>query len=267
MTRIIHVLRWLRRWHGRIGVFAAVFFLLLAVTGIALNHTAALELNNRRIHSEWLARWYGLATEAPARGYAVGDDLFVSANGRWLIGSLVLDDGVPEPLGVAELNGILYVATERTLHVYLRDGRRVDRISGRSLPTPLILAIGTAHSRIAMQGTTGVYASTDGLAWKKIAGTEVTWSRPVAVSPSVRNNLAALLVPSVSAETLLLDIHSGRIFGIWGPTFFDAIALILAALAISGIVVFARSRRRPRVSHTDVVSIESSAAKRLRIRK
>jgi uncharacterized iron-regulated membrane protein len=267
MNRRIYVLRLLRRWHGRIGVLAAAFFLFLALTGIALNHTAALDLDAHRYHSEWLARWYGIPTEPRAAGYELGNDLLVAANGRWLLGNRVFAEGVPEPLGIAESNGVLYVATERALHVYLRDGRRVEKISGKSLPTPLILAVGTVHSQIALQGTAGVYASPDGLAWKKIAAAEVAWSRPVAVPPSMRSSLAALLVPGVSAETLLLDIHSGRILGAWGPAFVDSIALILAALAISGVVVFIRSRRRPRVSHADVVSIESGAVKRLRIRK
>ena len=267
MTRTIRMLRWLRRWHGRLGALAAVFFLFLAVTGVALNHAAALGFNKYRFHSEWLARWYGMPTETPDRGYALGNDFLVSANGRWLIGNQVLDEGVPEALGVAESNGVLYIATERSLHAYLRDGRRIDRISGNALPAPLILAIGTAHTEIALQGTTGVYASADGLAWRKIAADKVAWSRPVEVPLFMRDRLAALLVPGISAATLLSDVHSGRIFGSWGPAFFDAIAVILIVLAASGVVVFVRSRRRPHPSRAEILSIESRIVKRLHDRR
>jgi len=68
MNPKIYVLLLLRRWHGRIGVLAAAFFLFLAVTGIALNHAAALGLNAYRMHATWLARWSGIAAESPVQG-------------------------------------------------------------------------------------------------------------------------------------------------------------------------------------------------------
>ena len=55
---------------------------------------------------------------------------------------------------------------------------------------------------------------------------------------------AERLTPGISAETLLLDIHSGRIVGAWGPLLVDIVALVLTGLAISGAVVFFRSHRR-----------------------
>ena len=111
MNPKIYLLLLLRRWHGRIGVFAAAFFLFLAITGITLNHIAALGLNAYRVHAPWLARWYGLTAETPAQGYTVGNDLLVGANGRWLFKDKVIAENVPEPLGIVESEGVLYIAT------------------------------------------------------------------------------------------------------------------------------------------------------------
>jgi uncharacterized iron-regulated membrane protein len=80
----------------------------------------------------------------------------------------------------------------------------------------------------------------------------VAWSRPVPIAPEERERIAALLAPGVSVETVLLDVHSGRIFGRRGPLLMDLIALILVALAISGGIVFFRSHRRhPHATHSD----------------
>jgi len=37
------------RWHGRLGVAAALLFLILLVTGIALNHAERLGLDQRAL--------------------------------------------------------------------------------------------------------------------------------------------------------------------------------------------------------------------------
>ena len=47
------------RWHGRLGITAAFLFLILLATGIALNHTERLALDERYIGTEWLLDWYG----------------------------------------------------------------------------------------------------------------------------------------------------------------------------------------------------------------
>ena len=47
-------------WHRRLGLTAALFVLLLATTGLALNHTDGLRLDERYVGAGWLLRWYGI---------------------------------------------------------------------------------------------------------------------------------------------------------------------------------------------------------------
>lgn len=53
-------LRGFYRWHRRVGMAAALFVVLLTVTGIVLNHNAALKLHTVHLQSGWLHSWYGL---------------------------------------------------------------------------------------------------------------------------------------------------------------------------------------------------------------
>src|SRR5258705_419069 len=65
----LFLLRLLRRWHARIGFSAMLFFLILAVTGLVLNHGAWLGFDGRYVHAGWLARWYGIQSEAPREAF------------------------------------------------------------------------------------------------------------------------------------------------------------------------------------------------------
>ncbi len=51
----------------------------------------------------------------------------------------------------------------------------------------------------------------------------------------------------LSLERLLLDLHSGRIFGSIGVLVYDLLALALGFLSISGLVLWFRSRRNGKV--------------------
>lgn len=56
------------------------------------------------------------------------------------------------------------------------------------------------------------------------------WSREAALTKKQRKQLVPLLCSGVSLERVLLDLHSGRFFGSWGPYFVDALGLGLGAV-------------------------------------
>ena len=51
----------LRIWHRSIGALAALFLLMLAITGILLNHNLDLKLEQRHLDWPWLLEHYGVA--------------------------------------------------------------------------------------------------------------------------------------------------------------------------------------------------------------
>ena len=46
-----------------IGLFAIALVIILAITGIMLNHTEAFKLDERYIKASWLLDWYGIKPE------------------------------------------------------------------------------------------------------------------------------------------------------------------------------------------------------------
>ncbi|HZR69909.1 MAG TPA: PepSY domain-containing protein [Burkholderiales bacterium] len=244
MSPRLHLLRQLRRWHARIGFAAAVFFLLLAVTGVIANHGDVLGLDGARVHSEWLDRWYGIAAEPPRAVFRAGSHELVAANGRWLLDARPAGDERPQPLGFVELGDVLIVACSGSLYLLRGDGRLVDRLEGRALPAVPIESVGADGGELLLRTPAGTFASADAMSWQSARDANVSWSAPVALSGAERERYAALLTPGIPMQRLLLDLHSGRIAGRYGPLAVDAIAVVLIALAASGAWMFASHRRR-----------------------
>ncbi len=50
-------------WHRRIGLVALTLVIVLAITGIALNHSETFKLDETYVNTSWLLNWYGIEPE------------------------------------------------------------------------------------------------------------------------------------------------------------------------------------------------------------
>jgi hypothetical protein len=240
----LRLARTLRRWHARIGFAALIFFVLIAATGVALNHGAVLGLDSRYVHAEWIARWYGIRQEQPQQAYRTANHLLVAANGRWLLDGSSTGEKMPHPLGLVEIGELLVVGGESSLHVYRADGALVERLDGYALPGVPLKAIGAGDGELVVQTPGGPFRSADVLSWRPGAPKVVAWSMPTHLPASDREAYARRLAPGIPLQRILLDLHSGRFLGSLGPLFFDLVAIFLTILALSGAWMFLAPRLR-----------------------
>src|SRR5882672_4492453 len=130
----LFLLRLLRRWHARIGFSAMLFFLILAVTGLILNHGAGLGLDGRYVHAGWLGRWYGIQSEAPREAFRSGHHVMVAANGRWLLDGKISGERLPQPVGLIELAVTSVVASEPALYLSRETAELTENLGRGALP-------------------------------------------------------------------------------------------------------------------------------------
>jgi hypothetical protein len=238
----MHRLRTLRRWHRRIGVTAALFVLLLALSGVVLNHPGIGGLDKRKVHSPLLARWYGFELQAPRSVYAAGGHRLAWGNGCWLLDGRRVAEDAPAPVGMVQFDGHVYVATADGLFEFGPDYALIEKMSAAALPTLPIQAVGTNGERLVLRGVQASFATSDGLRWQPAGAAHAAWSTPQPITAAAGVELAGHLVPGISLQRLLADMHSGRILGARGPLIVDALALGLAFLAFTGIWLFAGRR-------------------------
>ena len=247
MSWVIHHIRILRRWHARIGVVAMLYVPVLVISGWALNHGEDLKLDGREITTPWLMRWYGIHAVAPSQGYVLGNTHFAWSGEKWALGDTMLAAAAGEPAGAVESAGIYYIATSSTLYLYQSDGQLLDKLERQSLPGSPILALGKRDERIMLKTPAAVYYSADGLNWKQGDTKGVAWSSAQVLPEAVSQRYAEMLAPGLSLQRILLDVHSGRIFGRYGPLVVDFLGLALLTLGMSGLWIYWRSVRQGRM--------------------
>ena len=233
----------LRDWHKRAGLGAFLFVGWLGISGVALNQSASWGLDALRIDWPWLMAAYGLHAESPQSGFVT--------DGHWLaaMGSHAVLDGRPlsvtvqSPVGF-EMGGDrehrrLFVASYGSVLLLNTDGTRIDELQASlTLPVKSVQRIGSvagAEGMVVIEDQV-LYGSSDGETWKKLApDTIVRWSLPVALTDGQRRQFEQLALPSVAAEQILIDLHSGRLFGRYGRYVVNAVGTACLWLAISGV--------------------------------
>lgn len=236
-----HLRIFLLRWHRRLGIVSALFVLLLAVTGLLLNHTHELGLDRMPLESAALRKLYGVApVSAPEAGVpglaqALPGGELTARGGRLRMGQRDIGD-CPRLVGIVERAGQVLAVCSNRLWLLTPDGQVIDQAdSVRGVPEGLS-AVAEGEGQVLLRAGEDSLAvdlsdlslkpavPVPGLAWREAA--------PVATDPDL------------DWEQVLLDLHSGRLFGRAGVILMDAMALLFIALAVSGLVMW-RRRHRP----------------------
>ncbi len=233
------------KWHRYFGLVIAFFVVLLATTGILLNHTEELELSQRQISNPLLLTLYGIpAPEVVA--------VFTTPKHRLVVGkqAAMLDNhpiAAPPPVnGLVEANGILVLASGDSVMLLTPDGELIDSITA---PAP-VERIGLAGNRVVVESGDTKYVLNEEMTQlqpsQNLLEAAPDWSTPAALTKAQRDQATNLLPRnSIPLERVILDLHSGRLFGYAGVIVFDLIAIAMVVLALTGLWMWLwRNRRR-----------------------
>jgi hypothetical protein len=232
-----HRLFW--TWHRRIGIVAALLVLVLCVTGIALNHTEGLRLDQRFVTSAWLLDWYGIDLPEDGKSFAVASDRVSLFGDRLYFNDTPVDGLVDELVGAAQARDIIVAVVGGDALLITPQGELVERLGVESGMPPGVTAVGIgAGDQIVVRSLAGIYSADEELLSWAPAGLDesgIRWSQPESLPDGLRATLSqdyrGRILP---LERVLLDLHSGRLFGGWGVWLMDAAAVLLIALAVTG---------------------------------
>ena len=235
-------------WHRRTGLSAIVLVIILAVTGIMLNHTDALELDQKYVEASWLLGWYGLEPEGEAVSYDVGDHVITVLDHQVFFNSYPVATTDQTFHGAVWAEQLIVLAFDTELLLLTHDGDVVERMpTGHGFSN--IQRIGIKYARPVIETADSLYYMADEhmLDWDVILNEDIAWARRTTLS----NTKMAVLLESfrgrgLTLERVLLDLHSGRIFGEYGVYLMDAAAIALLWLSGSGLWVWWRRRVKQR---------------------
>ena len=216
-------LQLMSRWHRRIALVVVIWIMVLAVTGILINHANDWGLDRRPVAAPLQQLLYGIerrtpdfCDHAPALGpecvdiFAAlqipGIELLLSPNRLYLLdeqGRLIEQLGAAQ-LGLDEVVGGLADGAD----IYLRDSNRAI------VSDPELLDWRAVDASAA--------AELQGFDWQVRAAAEavITWER------------------------VLLDLHAARFLGPLAKSFTDLSAALILLLGVSGAWLWWLKRRR-----------------------
>jgi len=227
------------------GAFVALFVLMLASTGVMLNHTTDWELDQRYLTWDWLLEHYGIANVQADTSYLL-DQKTISQ-----FGSQVFVDAIPVAqvhrpiLGGITLEDLIVLATDSGLILLSPEGEFIERMGSTADIPPMIQNIGVFHGDPVIQTRDGIWRSNFMLdQWERVSLQGVGWSAPAQMPSSVEKELAEYFHgKGITVERLVLDIHNGHILGRYGVWLIDIVGGLLLILSLTGLWIWARRWR------------------------
>jgi len=239
-------------WHRRIGLFALILVVILAITGIMLNHTEKFKLDETYVNSSWLLDWYGIEPEDEPVSFLVKNDTQEHVISAWH-NQLFFDDSPITSLeqsihGAIGGEQFIVVALDSEIILLSYEGEFIERVS-TSISFSNIQRLGKKYKRPVIETSEPLYYMADEhiLDWDVIINEDIKWTEPYTLSEEkLEKLLIAYRGNGLKLERVILDLHSGRIFGSYGVYLMDAAAIALLWLSLSGLWVWSSRRRKMR---------------------
>ena len=243
----------LKRWHGRMGVIAASFVLLLSITGLCLNHVSSWGFDTKALQSPSLLALYGMAEVGTVVSYPLTDAYISESNGQLFYHTKDIGHCDGSLAGAVALSSktapLMVVACGQELLLFSPTFQLIEKV-GAAFGLPLeVQRIGLVDNELLVDTSSGLFfADLHTLTWTAIEEGEMPrssqWSESALTPETLKQELAKSIDrEDITYERLLLDIHSGRIFGEWGTYLVDAMALLFMLLAISGLILWRKDRK------------------------
>lgn len=239
-------------WHRRAGLLFAPILVVLAITGVMINHSFSWGWNEKPVYSSLVGWFYGIPAAQVDRGYVV-------AEARWLTqhGDLVrLDTSellrCDNPLaGAINWNEGFVVLCQQQLFWFTAEGELIEALS----ELPVSRELGLSESGALLIAGQGQLWQFDDNNWewqRQLADTDARWAELVDIPQTDSVQLSQRLpLPGISRERLLLDLHSGRLFGDLGVFVVDLSAVLLVFLVFSGSLTWGWRRWRKRTRRSN----------------
>ena len=232
-----------RNWHRWLGLVAAIPLLWLSISGLLLNHTEFLGLNEAEVSTGWILKKYNQVPEGDPRGIQVGDRkvsqwgklLFLDHEDLQLNGNLV---------GGVAVKNRLVIATDERVAIVNGSGEMELDLDELSLPPLPVEGVGVEGQQLVLRSAGGTYRFSDDFLSFKEAEISLSTTSLSLLEDRARDELESAIRTrnAMPLSRVILDAHSGKIFGFPGTLLTDLAAISVIVLTILGLRLFPKRK-------------------------
>ncbi len=233
--------RFLYKLHRYVGLLCAVIFIVLSITGIALNHTDLLKLDSRMIQNNWLLDHYNI-TSPDITACNLGAHWVSQLESQLFFNLSPLNIATDTLTGCLSLPDYVLISQQQSLILLTVDGEIIEQISFKN-----ITRLGkTPDNHIIIETASDKQISTDELvSWQTTEANPDVWSTLSMPSDELKQELQRQFRQRIlPVERVMLDLHSGRFFGQIGIIMVDIAGVCLILLSISGCMIWIKHKLR-----------------------
>ncbi|MBL4801803.1 MAG: PepSY domain-containing protein [Emcibacter sp.] len=237
----------IRRWHRWVGYISFFFVLILSLTGLILNRTEKLGLNQIMVNNDFVSSLYGLSPNSPPQHFKVKEHLMSWLEGRVYLDGDLITQNSPPLVGGAILDGLIIVGTENRLSLFMDDGTLVEVMDSSSLPGKITSINQSEKQGVLILTPNGTYATFDDfISWDKQSVSSPLVPKQEIQAPDhiTEKIMHDFKGQGISLSRVILDLHSGHIMGSFGPYIMDLAAISLIFLGLTGLMKRRRSDKR-----------------------
>ena len=232
-----------RQWHRWLGLLAALPLLWLAISGVLLNHAATIGLNDRMVTSGWILRHYNQLPEGDPVGVLVGDRVIAGWDGLLFLDSKQLPiQG--ELKSAAALKGQLVVATDEEIGIFDGSDELVLELDELSLPGVPVEGVSVQEDRLLVFSQSQWYQLSEDFFTFEEFSELVSSTPPAPLESALREELSEAIQTrrGMPLSRVILDAHSGSLFGWPGWVLTDLTAVSVVILTVLGLKLFPKRR-------------------------
>ena len=231
--------------HKFTGIAVCVFLIHLSITGIFLNHTEDLDLDEKYTASPMILALYNISIPNQKESFLV-DDIFISRFGdQVFMGNQPIIKNENPITGATLSNQVLFIAFPNEMVLLTQEGELIERISGTAELPENIQKLGVSEDILYLKTPNQLWQSSDqAQAWELSDSNFNDWSNEVIMPDQQTKQIEMYFSgKGVSLEQFFLDLHNGNIIKGFGKWLLDIIAIFLLLLSISGIWIWLKKRR------------------------
>ena len=245
MKKIRITLKSINQVHKFTGIVVCVFLIHLSITGIFLNHTEDLGLDEKYTASPMILALYNISMPNKEESFSV-DNHFISRFGNqvFLDNQPIFKSEVPI-IGAVIFDQMLVIAIEDGLVLLTKEGELIEKLTTATGVPVNIQKLGALKSLLFLKTSNQVWESNDeGQEWRASDSNFNEWSNEIVMPDEKTQKVESyFLGKGVSLEQFFLDLHNGNIIKGFGKWLLDIIAIFLLLLSISGIWIWLKKRR------------------------